>query len=275
MILLAEIESPIFNYGGVKIEAWQIVVALLAVIAAMILPLVIASIVRAKQSGEKFVFTTRDITYAAICVAISYVLSFFGYEMAMGGMITPASILPVAVYCYYFGYRKGVAVCAVNMLLQLTQSPYIINVWSLLLDYLIPYVALSLVGAISYNSKLNKAATTASGKLPIITHWGFFVGMLIYIIIRYTSHVVSGVLFFHEYAAEWGMTPIGYSLAYNTFCVIDMAIAAVAAFFLFMSREFNKVIFTAARSSAAQSANGRVGTQADGLHDSDTAAEND
>lgn len=259
MILLAEFESPMFNFGGVDASALEVVLMLLAVIAIIAVPLVIVSIMLSKRRGEKFVFTTRDITYAAICLALSYALSFFGFKMPMGGTITPASILPVAVFCYYFGYRKGAVVSAVYMLLQLTQQPYIVNAWSMLLDYLIPYFALSLVGVFSYNPNRGRAAT-GSKKFAIATHWGFFVGLLIYIVIRYSSHVLSGVLYW-DYSADYGMTTWAYSLAYNSFCLVDTLIAAVAGLLLLSSKAFDKTISDAAirsRGQSVKSADGSV-----------------
>lgn len=278
MILLADSGFVLFNFGGIEAGALEIVLTLLAVIAIIAVPVVVISIVKAKRRGEKFVFTTRDITYAAICLALSFALSFFGFSMPMGGTVTPASVLPVAVFCYYFGFRKGSVVCAVYMLLQLTQKPYIVNAWSMILDYLVPYFALSLVGVISYTNQ-NKMAT-GSKRFAFISHWGFFAGMLMYIIIRYFSHVLSGVLFW-DYSADYGMASWPYSLAYNSFCLVDMAIAAVAGLLLFTSRAFDRTMIDAVTKSRAkmqrsvQSANGCVSAEVDGLDNAYPAAEND
>lgn len=261
------------SFSYIELTAWQMVLSLLVIIAVIALPLIIFSIVRYKLRGEKFVFTTRDVAYAAICVALSYALSWIGIRLPFGGTITFASILPVAVYCYFFGFRKAAIVCAVYMLLQLTQTPYIINVWSMLLDYLIPYFALSLVGIFSYNS-----GSKAQGqKRSLARHWGFFAGMLIYIIIRYVSHVLCGVLFWGDPDGNMGFAALGYSLSYNSFCLIDMAIAAAAAVLLLSSKNFEHTISRAVQRSRAsvKRPDGSVSTEVDGLGDTYAPAKDD
>lgn len=275
--------SPIFKFDGIEIAAWQMVLFLLGVVAVIAIPIVIYSLIRAKK-GEKFAFTTKDLVYGSICLAMSYVLSFFGIGLNLGGMITFASILPVSVYCYYFGFRKGAIVCVVYMLLQLTQGPYIVTPWSMLLDYLIPYFALSLAGAFAYNPAKHRAAN-GSKRFALISHSGYFIGMLLYIVIRYISHFLSGVIFWDLW---YGPAPVGfivgYSLGYNSFCLIDWAIAIAAALALLSSRTFDKLMLdvsslsrTRKRKAAAavseQGADGSVTAETDGLAHTDPGAE--
>lgn len=277
-----EFHAPSFGFDGVGIEPWLMVLVLLGVIAVIALPIVIVSVLRAKRTGEKFSFSTRDLVYGAICLAMSYVLSFIGISLNLGGTITLASVLPVTIYCYYFGYRKGAIVCAVYMLLQLTQNPYIVSPWSMLLDYVIPYFALSLAGAFAYNPQKHSAAT-GSKRFAFVSHRGYYIGMLMYIVVRYISHILSGVLFWDLW---YGPAPagfvFGYSLAYNSFCLIDWAIAIIASLALLSSRNFDKLMIGVvsqnrpSRAAASkQGADGSVGTQADGLAHSDTDTEDD
>ena len=121
-----ELTPPNFDFDGVTIEAWQVIVGLVIALCVIAIPIVVISLIRYKGTGEKFAFNTRDIAYGAICLAMSYALSFVGLRFPLGGTITLASILPISIYCYYFGLRKGAIICAVFMLLQLTQGPYII-----------------------------------------------------------------------------------------------------------------------------------------------------
>lgn len=271
-----EFKTPEFGFGYVESEPWVLVLFLLGVIAIIAIPVVIYSIVQYKRSGKKFEFTTRDLVFGALCLSMSYVMSFIGIGLNLGGTITFASILPITIYCYYFGYAKGAIVSVAYMLLQLTQQPYIVSPWSMLLDYLIPYFALSAVGIFSYNGKIKPA--TGSKRFALLSHKGYYVGMLIYVVIRYASHIMSGILFWNLW---YGPAPfefiVGYSFAYNSFCIIDWAIAIVASLALLSSISFDKFMhssFTVRKKTSQEGADRGVGTQADGLTDTDTGTEN-
>lgn len=277
-----EFSTPSFGFDGVDIPAWLMVLVLLAVVAIIVAPIVIYSILQTKRTGEKFAFTTKDLVYGAVCLAMSYVLSFIGISLNLGGTITFASILPVTVYCYYFGFRKGAIICTAFMLLQLTQGPYIVSPWSMLLDYVIPYFSLSLAGAFAYNPAKHKTAT-GSKRFALLSHYGYYIGLTIYIIIRYTSHILSGIIFWDLW---YGPAPIGYvvgfSFGYNSFCLIDWAIAIAASLALLSSKTFDKLMVDvsaanrrapAASDANEQSADGSVASETDGLAHSDSGAE--
>lgn len=280
-----------FDFSGVETAGWLIAVFLIAVVVIAAVPTVVYSIIEAKRTGERFTFTTKDLVYGAVCLAMSYVLSLFGISLNLGGTITFASILPVSIYCYYFGFRKGLIVTTVFMLLQLTQGPYIVSPWSMLLDYVIPYMALSLTGAFGWVSK-KRAAATGSKRFALISNCGFYIGLAAYIVVRYVSHVLSGILFWDLwYSPAPAGFVLGYSLGYNSFCIIDCLIAFVVSLALLSSKNFDKLmkgvmLETKKRRPAAatgesapsvsqQSADGDVTAQTDGLADTDPSAKDD
>ena len=271
-----EFKTPEFGFGYIESEPWVLVLVLLGIIALIALPIIIMNIIRYRRTGKRFEFTVRDLTFGAICLATSYVLSFFGVGLNLGGTITFASILPISIYCYYFGFEKGALVSAVFMLLQFTQQPYIVSPWSMLLDYVIPYLALSASGLFAYNGKQKNA--TGSKRFALLANKGYYVGMLIYVVIRYASHIMSGILFWDLWYGEapFGFI-VGYSFAYNSFCVIDWGIAVLASLALLSSKNFDRLMKDSfrARNASKQSANGCVGTQSDGFTNADTCAEND
>lgn len=220
-----------FDFSGVSVETWKILLTVLAAVAILALIVVVYRFV-SKRSIKRF--ETRDITYGAVCIAIAFALSFFGYELPQGGTITPASTVPIILYCYYFGFAKGSVVSAVYMILQLMQNPYIVTPWSAVLDYILPYLALSFTGIFSYSAKRYNSTVTAH-KNVLGAHWPVYIGILIYCIVRYASHVLSGVIFWSEGQSN----PLLYSLGYNSFFLVDLAIATVVITFLLLSRSFN------------------------------------
>ena len=232
-------------WEGVTPPWWQILLTILCVLAVIAGVIAIVSVVQ-KKRGVKFERSTKDLTYGAICIAASFALSYVKFfSLPYGGSITAASVLPMLIYCYYFEFRKSLVVSTVYMLLQFIQSPYIVSPWSALLDYVVPYMALSLVGLFKFNRKKYEKVT-AEGKSPLRCHAGFFIGTSVYMVVRLFSHVLAGVLFWTSGVDFLGWTdPVGaaawgYSITYNTlFLVPDTAIALAAGILLLSSKAFN------------------------------------
>ena len=223
-------------------ENWLVLLSIFIVIAGVIAAFVVARAMD-KKSNKKS--ATRDLTFGAVCIAASFALSFFGYELPQGGTITPASVLPIMLYCHYQGFTKSLPVCIAFTLLQFMQNPYILHPFQVILDYFIPYLSLILVSVFPFRrDKYNALMSENKSTMP--SHVGLFTGAAMYIIVRYTSHVLSGAIFFKEYAWEgWGAW--SYSFVYNLFAVADAAIAvgvgaallANKAFDTFMAKTFH------------------------------------
>ncbi len=204
---------------------------------AIVIALVIVVFAIAKKQGKNARSSTRELTFGAVCIATAFALSFFGYGLPQGGTITPASVLPIMLYCHYFGIKKGAVICLAFTLLQFMQNPYLLTPFQVILDYFIPYLALVFVAVIPFNNE-KYSALIKEDKPVIYSHIGIFAGGAIYAIVRYASHVLSGAIFFGEYAwAGWGAWP--YSLVYNLFSVIDAVIAIAVGFALLSNKAFN------------------------------------
>ena len=246
------------HWKGVDIAPWQLVllvVVFLAVAAAVFCAVTFVG----KKRGKKFERSTRDLTYGAVCLAASYALSFISiYSLPNGGTITPASALPLLIYCYYFGFRKSLVVAVAYSLLQLVQKPYIVSPYSAVFDYLLPYAAFSLAGIFSFRP--NAYAAVLEKKKPLLAaHGRFFIGVGLYFVVRYLSHVLAGVLFWSNlYDSSFliwsgeltGAVAWGYSLTYNAlFLVPDTLLAVAAGVAVLCSKTFNRFM---ASSVAAQ-----------------------
>lgn len=235
-----------FDFSGVLTKWWKILLLFVAVIAAGAALAVVTTLIE-RRRGIVRRTTTRELTYAAVCLAASFALSFVSlYRMPAGGSITLASILPLGVYCYFFGFRKSFVVCLAFTLLQFVQSPYVVSPWSGLFDYLLPYLAISLVGLFPYDP--NKYAKVASSNKPLIAaHSGAFIGFTLYFVVRLASHVLAGVLFWSSGIdfMIWqgdlaGFTAFIYSLTYNgLFLLPDTAITVAIAAVLLNGKAFN------------------------------------
>ena len=117
------------------------------------------------------------------------------------------------------------------------QKPYILHPFQVILDYFIPYLALILVSVFPFRrDKYNALISENKSTMP--SHVGLFIGAAMYIVVRYPSHVLSGVIFFKESVPDgWGAW--GYSLVYNLFAIADAAIAVGVGAALFANKAFD------------------------------------
>lgn len=178
-------------------------------------------------------FDSKCIALAGICVALSFALSYIKlFSMPQGGSITLASMLPVMLFAYVYGTKKGVFVGLIYGMMQAMQDPYLIHPAQFLLDYPIAFAMVGFAGAFKNLHALDK--------LPQVK---FALGAIIAGALRFMSHVLSGVFAFGAYAIDAGNNNFwGYSTAYNSYVFIDIILVIVVGALLLSSKNFNKQI---------------------------------
>ena len=195
-----EEEEP---YTGIMSASSLIAIAV--VLAAMVAALMI--------SKKRVKWNASMIAKAAVCVALSYILSMIKlFRMPMGGSVTLVSSLPLILFAVAYGPLEGLLVGFAYGLMQLLIDPYVIHPIQLLVDYPMAYgaIALACLGtALPVNNRL---------KLPLAMVFGYLG--------RYLMSVLSGVVFFAEYAGEQGA--LIYSLSYNISYLWPEILACVA-----------------------------------------------
>ena len=161
---------------------------------------------------KKSKLTLRCLCEAAIMIALAQILGYLKlYELPQGGSITPGSMLPIMVYAYWYGPRKGILAGVAYALLQMIQDAYFVHPVQILLDYILAFGVLGCAGFFRKN---------------------LYVGVAVSGLLRFLSHFLSGAIFFAEYAPE-GMNPWLYSLGYQASCILpDLAICLVLAVLL-------------------------------------------
>lgn len=173
---------------------------------------------------------TRSIVYGAISIALSFALSYAKlFKLPQGGSVTFASLLPLMVYCCMFGTRRGLVVCTIYGVLQ---DPFIIHPMQFLLDYPLAFGLIGVSGIFMEKGVFKEKKIVA-----------FLLGGIIAVVLRYACHVCSGVFAFADYADldKYG-SAIVYSMAYNSFTFVDMALALVAGSTLFASKSFTALM---------------------------------
>lgn len=159
-----------------------------------------------KQQGH---MATRKLVFCAMAIALATATLFLKLaSLPFGGSITLFSMLFVALVGYFYGPRTGLITGAAYGILQLLMDPYIYAPLQVLLDYPLAFGALGLSGFL-YKKK-----------------GGLISGYVVGVIGRYLCHVISGYVFFAEYAPE-NMNPMVYTLGYNLTYILPEMIATV------------------------------------------------
>ena len=158
---------------------------------------------------RKLKLNTRTLVMASASITIAFVLSFIKfYAMPQGGSITPGSMLPILLFAWYFGPVPGIAAGIVYGCLQLLQDFYVVHPLQLFLDYIFAFGALGIAGFLKKSLNIGIISAGLS---------------------RLIFHVISGAVFFAEYAPA-GQSPWIYSLVYNASVVLpDLIICLIVA----------------------------------------------
>ena len=212
---------------------------------------------KAGDASSKRLFDTKTVTFAAVCVALSFALSYVRlFKMPMGGSITFASMLPLMLFAFMFGSRRGVLVGLIYGVLQAIQDPWIIHPAQFALDYAVAFAAIGLTGCIR-DFGLFKNNMRAQ----------FALGACIACLFRFICHYFSGVYAFGMYAEgfadQYGMPLLAneyfYSLVYQSmYLVPELAIVLAVGMTVFASGNFRRQIamyaqrYSAAPSDAAE-----------------------
>ncbi len=212
------------GYYGEEINQLALYLSSVGLIAVIVGTAVVADL------KNKTAFDSRCIALAGICVALSFALSYIKmFSMPQGGSVTLASLLPVMLFSYVYGAKKGVFVGCIYGALQAMQNPWLIHPAQFLLDYPVAFASAGLAGAFKKITQLDK--------LPQIK---FALGAVAASALRFTAHVFSGVFAF---GADAGGDSLWlYSLGYNSYVFVDIAIVIAAGVLILSSKNFVKRI---------------------------------
>lgn len=176
------------------LQGGGLVMFLLSVIAVAALLIGIIRYKRASHPAPKN--RTRALVYGALCVALSFMLSYIKlFSLPMGGSLTLCSMLPIAAYACAFGPLYGFTAGLAFGVLQLIQDFYVIHWAQLLLDYFFAFACYGI--AAYFPNKLTLGIAVAG-------------------LCRMLCSTLSGGIFFADSAVDAGWSNAWlYSLAYN------------------------------------------------------------
>ena len=183
----------------------------------------------AKTSNKEKILS---IAVGGVVLALAFVLSKITiFEMPMGGSVTPGSTLPIIIYGMAFGPVWGFLVSIVYSIIQAIDGlKYFVTPFQMFLDYIIGYTALGIAGFAGLKAgdmiKINNPLFRFR-KAGIVRA---FIFTVIAYLVRWVGSVVSGVIFYAEYAADAGYdNALVYSMVYNgSFLAADLGICIAA-----------------------------------------------
>lgn len=178
-----------------------------------IITLIVLAVVMVMMSITRKVWTAKSLAYAAMCIALAFVLSYIKlFEMPQGGSVTLCSMLPIMLFAAAYGVGPGLLVGAVYGLMQYLQGGWFVHPIQFLLDYPLAFALIGLAG-------LYRVMPKAWSK------WSLYAAMICGAIGRALSATLAGILYWDT--APWA------SLVYNgTYLIPDTFFCILLAIFV-------------------------------------------
>lgn len=175
--------------------------------------LLILAAIMVKMSISRKKWTAKSMAYAALAIALSFVLSYIKlFSMPNSGSVTLASMLPLMLFAAAYGVGPGLLAGAAYGLLQYVQGGWFVHPIQFLLDYPIAFALIGLAG-------VNKLLPKAWSK------WSLYACMVLGALGRCLSATLAGILYWET--APWA------SLVYNgAYLVPDTLICILLAVFV-------------------------------------------
>lgn len=182
---------------------------LISVAILIALLVIVAIILRPKNTGNVKGMATTQLVFSATAMALAIVTAEIKFtRLPMGGSITLFSMLFIVLIGYWYGLKAGLMTGFAYGLLQFLMDPVFYSPMQLLIDYPLAFGALGLSGL--FSEKKN----------------GLLKGYILGVTGRYIFAFISGVVFFGHYAPEGTHATI-YSLTYNATYIVPEAIATM------------------------------------------------
>ncbi len=180
------------------------------ILAAVILAvlILIAGLLLSKR-GERKKMSAKQLAFCAVALALAMVTSMIKiFRFPFGGSVTLFSMLFICLIGYFYGPGTGILTAVAYGVLQFILGPYIYTPIQVIVDYPLAFGALGLAG-LFWKSKN-----------------GLLKGYIIGVVGRWVFSVISGWVFFGEYAWD-GWAALPYSLCYNGAYIFAEAIITI------------------------------------------------
>ena len=195
---IKEVDGDLVLQAGGYIVA-AVILAVLVLIAGLLL----------YKRGERKKMSAKQLAFCAVALALAMVTSMIKiFRFPFGGLVTLFSRLFICLIGYFYGPGTGILTAVAYGFLQFILGPYIYTPIQVVVDYPLAFGALGLAGFF-WKSKN-----------------GLLKGYIIGVVGRWVFSVISGWVFFGEYAWD-GWAALPYSLCYNGAYIFAEAIITI------------------------------------------------
>ena len=195
---IKEVDGDLVLQAGGYIAA-AVILAVLVLIAGLLL----------SKRGERKKMSAKQLAFCAVALALAMVTSMIKiFRFPFGGSVTLFSMLFICLIGYFYGPGTGILTAVAYGVLQFILGPYIYTPIQVVVDYPLAFGALGLAGFF-WKSKN-----------------GLLKGYIIGVVGRWVFSVISGWVFFGEYAWD-GWAALPYSLCYNGAYIFAEAIITI------------------------------------------------
>ena len=181
-------------------------------------------------------YDAKHIAFAGISLSLSFVLSLIKVSpVTYGGSITLASFVPLLIYTYVYGLADGLLTGLIFGLFNFVTGPYILTPLTFILDYLLAFASIGLMGI--------------AGKFTKKTTFNVVLGTVAVYVVRFVFHLFSGMIYFSMDQVwvelpNWAVSNGGFVYSFIYQCVYlpaNCAIAAVAMYVLAKTNVLDKL----------------------------------
>ncbi|MEG1410121.1 MAG: energy-coupled thiamine transporter ThiT [Terrisporobacter sp.] len=148
---------------------------------------------------KNYKLNTKTMIVIALFTAVHFVLSKIQFvQYPQGGGFNLLASLPILLVGILYGPMTGMTCGLVSAVVSIIGGQlFIVHPAQFLLDYILPTMFLGLSGMFGSDTKKN-----------------ILIGCTLAVTFKVITHVLSGCIYFSEYAPS-GMNPLVYSLIYN------------------------------------------------------------
>ncbi len=172
---------------------------------ALLIIIVLLFVTLLALSGGKKELSAKQLAFSAVAMTLAVITSIFTvYDLPFGGSITLFRMFFICLIGYLYGTKVGIITGVAYGVLDFILKPYAITLIQPLLDYPIAFGCLGLAGVFSKS------------------RYGIIKGYILGVAGRYICHVITGIIYFYEYAG--GKNVVVYSLSYNASYIVPEAI---------------------------------------------------
>jgi energy-coupled thiamine transporter ThiT len=190
------------------------------------------------------------VAFAAVSIAMSFALSYIRFfRMPHGGSVTLARFVPLAIYSYIFGVKRGLMAGLIWGTLRLFVDPIIVHPAQFILEYPVSFMMIGIAGFARYIKAPKFLPEKLKWNNRVHPSISLTLGLVAVAAVRYIIHVTSGVIWISAFTGgDMSVSGDGFgavltsSLLINSVVFLDTLVSIVAMALLTFSPQIRNLL---------------------------------